>query len=301
MSALIFWIILLAAALITIGLVLLRHFGQLAALDVSTIQRVQEKSIKHDLVLKKIFRQVQKIGSLLLGRVAPLQRGWKKLQQVFRNRANDLADNYRQLELKHKWQEWRSRSRHERRAHLLALLEEAEELRQTEQYDAAEKKYIEIISLDPKNVSAYFGLGKNYFHTNAWPETEQAMYFITHTLDAGHELAWAFLGRAYKAEGKWSDAVEAFDQALKINPGLAKRWLDLGDCYREMGGTAEALAAYKNAAKCEPNNPRVLDQLIEIGVLSGDKRLAREAWHQLAAANPENQKLAEWKDRIEKM
>ena len=75
----------------------------------------------------------------------------------------------------------------------------------------------------------------------------------------------------------------------------------MGEWLREGGGLAEAIVAYRTAAEHEPNNPRVLDLLLEISILSGDKRLAREAFIKLQAANPENQKLGDWEAKIREM
>ncbi len=301
MMLILFWMSLFLVAMLVIAALVVRHFGELVAFDASSVPQIQEKTTKQALVHARIQRNIKKAGLQVRERLAPVASGWESFQKWFRNLANSIADQYRHLEWKQKWQEWKSRSRHERRAHLLKLLEEGDEHRRAGRYAEAEKNYIEIISLDPKNVSAYIGLGKAYFNQDKWKETEEVARHVVESLDSIAELAWAFLGRSLKAQGKWADAAAAFKQAIKVNPKMAKRWIDLGDCYREMGGVAEAIVAFRKAAEIEPNNPRVLDQLIEISIISGDKRLAREAFLQLQSANPENQKLVEWEARIREM
>lgn len=294
----IFWAVLFVVSLLVIAALVVRHFGELVAFDASSVPQILEKTTKQALVHARIQRNIKKVGGHVRERLSPVAHGWESFQRWFRNLANTIADQYRLQEWKQKWQEWKSRSRHERRAHLLKLLEEGDEHRRAGRYVEAEKNYIEIISLDPKNVSAYTGLAKAYFNQDKWKETEEVARHVVESLDSVAELGWAFLGRTLKAQGKWTDAAAAFKNALKVNPLMAKRWVDLGDCYREMGGIAEAIVAYRKAAEIEPNNPRVLDQLIEISIISGDKRLAREAFLQLRSANPENQKLEEWEARI---
>lgn len=298
MMLLIFWTILFFVSLGVIGGLVFRHFGELAAFDVASVPQIQEKTTKHALVHARIQRNLKKAHARVQHHLSPVARGWQWFQQWFRNLANKIADQYRDLEWKQKWTEWKSRSRHERRAHLLKLLEEADEHRRANRFAESEKNYIEIISLDPKNVNAYIGLAKSYFNQDKFKESQEVAEHIVSSLDAASELAWAFLGRAFKAQSKWEDAARAFKQALKINPMLAKRWIDLGDCYKELGGLAEAIGAFRKAAEIEPNNPRVLDQLIGISIISGDKRLAREAFLQLQAVNPENQKLVDWEAQI---
>lgn len=298
MTLILFWISLFLVAILIIAALVVRHFGELVAFDAMSVPQIQEKTTKQALVHARIHRNFKKAGVQFREKMSPVSRGWESSQKHFRNLANTIADQYRHLEWKQKWQEWKSRSRHERRAHLLKLLEEGDEHRRAGRYSEAEKNYIEIISLDPKNVSAYTGLAKAYFNQDKWKETEEVARHVVDSLDSVAELAWAFLGRSLKVQGKWTEAAAAFKQALKVNPFMAKRWIDVGDCYKELGGLAEAIVAYRKAAEIEPNNPRVLDQLIEISIISGDKRLAREAFLQLRSANPENQKLAEWETRI---
>ncbi|MCX6743399.1 MAG: tetratricopeptide repeat protein [Candidatus Parcubacteria bacterium] len=58
------------------------------------------------------------------------------------------------------------------------LLKEAQDLINRESYEEAEKKYIEIISLEPKNVEAYRGLGNIYFSQKQYEEAKQTFSHI---------------------------------------------------------------------------------------------------------------------------
>ncbi|MCX6781489.1 MAG: tetratricopeptide repeat protein [Candidatus Magasanikbacteria bacterium] len=301
MIAIVFWLIAFFASLAGIVFLVIRHFDALSAFDITSVPHVQEKTTKQTLVAKRVQRNMKKFATRLLTRFQPVAHGWQKLQGAFRESANKIADQYRQLEWKKKWSEWKLRSRDERRAHLLKLLEEADEYRRAENFDPAEKNYVEIISLDPKNVNAYIGLGKLYFRQDKFKEAVEATRYVVEKLDASAELAWAFLGRALEALDEFSEAVVAFNRALALNGAMVKRWVDLGDCYKELGDLSQAANAYKKAAELEPLNPRVLDHLVEISIQSGDKRLASEAFAQLQIANPENQKLVEWGARIAEM
>ncbi len=301
MSLLIFWACLFFAALIVMGVIAARHFTELAMFDASSVPQIQEKSVKQELAARRVFRGLQKFGARIIEVMKPARVLWAWLQKWFRARATAIANQARHLEWKQKWQEWRGRSRNERRAFLLTLLEEADEHRRAEQYVDAEKKYVEVVSLDPKNVSAYVGLGKTYFRQERWRESEETFQHVVDVLDGSHELAWAFLGRALKEQGRWDDALAAYRHALKMNDELSRRWADVGQCLRELGKLGEAASAYKKAVHCDPHNPRALDQLIEISIIAGDKRLAREALTNLQSANPENQKLMEWELRVGEM
>ncbi len=301
MVMLLLWVGVCVAAGLVIAAVCVRHAGAIAALDVSTVPRAHEKRTKEELVATRFLRRGQQHAQQLLAHAAPIIRACLRIQQKFRDGANYLADQYRTLEWKRSFERWRSKSQHERRAYILRTLEEGDTARHATLYEEAEKKYVDVISVDPKNVTAYVGLGKNYFASERYVEAVETLEHVVRSLTDTNAMAWAFLGRALKAQGQYSEAVHAFERALALDDTLAKRWVDAGDCYKELGGLAEAIGAYKKAAQIEPNNPWVLDHLLEISIISGDQRQARETLLQLQVANPENQKLGEWEERIREM
>ena len=58
---------------------------------------------------------------------------------------------------------------------------------------------------------------------------------------------------------------------------------------------------FARAVQLEPGNPKYLDQLLEMSIIAGDSELARETYDRLRLANPDNQKLAEFKQRVEEI
>ncbi|MBU1146193.1 tetratricopeptide repeat protein [Patescibacteria group bacterium] len=144
------------------------------------------------------------------------------------------------------------------------LFFEAEECFREGKNEEAEKKCIGIIALDHKNIDAYKKLGQVYL--------EQKNY---------------------------DNAYETFKHLLKLNPDDVETLLDLGALCRERGENDAALANFKRAVELEPTSPRNLDFLIDISIIVKNKDLARETLKKLQEANPENQKLEEFEERIE--
>ncbi len=54
--------------------------------------------------------------------------------------------------------------------------------------------------------------------------------------------------------GLYYEAIDAFDQALEINPGYIPAWMNRGDAYRELGDPDEALVSYNRALAIDPEN-----------------------------------------------
>jgi Tfp pilus assembly protein PilF len=140
---------------------------------------------------------------------------------------------------------------------------------------AAEEKLVEIISLDQKNLDAFFQLGDLYANQKKWPEARQTYAY------------------ALKLT-RQPDAVAA--SLHNITP--QKIHFSLSSLEKEVGDLDAALENIREALELEPNNPRYLDLILDLSIIRKDKNLAREYWEKLAAVNPENNKLAEWKESI---
>jgi len=63
----------------------------------------------------------------------------------------------------------------------------------------------------------------------------------------------------------------------------------------------EALEYNRLALDAEPNNPRYLDLILDLSIMRKDKKLALESWEKLAAANPDNNKLADLRSKIDSL
>jgi tetratricopeptide (TPR) repeat protein len=64
---------------------------------------------------------------------------------------------------------------------------------------------------------------------------------------------WYYLGRTKYNEGRYAEAVRAFEQCLKLNPQNVRAEDNLGLSYAGLGRTEEAIAAYKNAIEWQRN------------------------------------------------
>ena len=147
------------------------------------------------------------------------------------------------------------------------LLGEAEELIKRNDYEGGEKKLIEIINLDNKNIEAFKKLGSLYLERKSFNE-----------------------------------AKETFKHVLKLTEGKESEiYFGLSLVYKEMGDFINALANTNSALELEPNNPRYLDTLLDISIINKDKVLALGAYKKLKEVNSENQKLSELKKQIDEL
>lgn len=128
----------------------------------------------------------------------------------------------------------------------------------------AESFFLEAVRIDPKNIAAYEGLLEFYLSGKSFPEAEEIVRFLS-----------------------------------KLNPASAGRYcFDLAQALAKAGNTAQARVVANEAIVREPGNPKYLDFLIELAIMGGDARGARQFLKNLRAVNPENAKIDEFERSI---
>ena len=101
--------------------------------------------------------------------------------------------------------------------------------------------------MDP-TVKELFDSGKQSFEARNYPHAEQSFLKI---LKAGRKFADVFnmLGVITHAEGKFSDAIHYFQEALKINPNYTEATLNLAVLHNDLGQYKESKTLYSRLHK----------------------------------------------------
>jgi len=251
-------LILVAIALLVILIVLGRIIPRLLLIDVATIPKERTKQIKEQLIMKRFARmRNQKLGRVnraaqgavkeasRLGRRAVqklyrLEQQYKKLQQAAESHQHTLNPNA-----------------------IKKLLDDAEELVRQEEYIPAEKKYIEIISHNPKNISAYEGLGNLYVR-----------------------------------DKKFDQARETIGFALKISPDDASLHMSMAELEEALGNPLAELEHLRKCVELRPKDPKYLDAYLEAALQAKSVEDASKALDGIREVNPENSKIPQWEKRL---
>ncbi len=262
----------------------------MASLDLSTVPKEQEARVKQNILKSRLKRKLSRFF-LILGRViSPLQEKLAEWTKAIYYKLLTLKENYREdpsSDLKGGLA-------------LKDILSEAEELVKKEDYEGAEKKYIQAISINSKNIETFKLLGALYLTMKKFPEAKET---FEHVLKLTKEDAetYTHLAEIEKEKGNFEKAEENFLQSIKLNSARSLNYYNLADVYREMGNIKEALTSIREALKIEPNNPRYLDAMVEISIIAEEKADAWGAYKKLKQINPENNKLPEMKKKIDKL
>lgn len=128
-----------------------------------------------------------------------------------------------------------------------------------EQYPATGSAYMalgELLLLDsPVNLRTQ---GLVYYHNSDYRAAVDALtrYLVREPAPLGDTLY--YLGRSYEGLGRWSSAVNAYDQLIQNYPGndrFGAAWVRKARALRRLGQTDEAIAAFRSLAREEPGDP----------------------------------------------
>ncbi|MDP3837267.1 MAG: hypothetical protein Q8Q67_04165 [bacterium] len=259
--------VLAGLSLLTILYIIIRKFPALAILNVENIPGEREAKFKEKIIRQRLERDVSRV-STAVSKVK--RRLGTLLSTVLKHRYQRLA------KLRDDLRRQKKLSFSEKRERIENLFSSARAALSMDNYEEAEKQFIEIISLDAKRLSAFLELGESYRLRKSFREAKET---LEHALKLAHQL---------RRDPEMLEGIVVSE----IRFSLA--WV----CY-QLGLMDESLEYTRQALDAEPNNPRYLDLILDLSIMRKDKNLARTSWEKLSAANPDNKKLPEWLAKIE--
>lgn len=284
---------LLILSLLSIAIIVGRKFPTLAAVDpAATAGAIAER--KSTLIEQRLRRKFiifwQRTGEL----VAPVTARAGKFLERAHKKLVDLEHEYKiralPVFLSH-------RQRRKLDGEIADMLAQAQAFIDDKEYAAAEEKIMQAIRLEPRSVPSFELLGALYLTTKEYTHAKEVYQFLlklTGDSDAIHHHR----GEVDLGAGHPDEAKHELEHAVELNRNVATYHQELALAYVALDDNAHAFTSIQEAARLEPNNPKVLDQYVEISIAVGKKQFAEDAVARIEAVNPENSKIAEWRERI---
>ncbi|HWI68705.1 MAG TPA: tetratricopeptide repeat protein [Nitrospiraceae bacterium] len=136
------------------------------------------------------------------------------------------------------------------------------------------------VKLDPNNKEARYGLGHILAMQGKFPQAEEEFVAAT-KLDENYSEAYTYLGQVLEKQERWKEAIAAYHQALTnplyATPDLAR--FHLGRALAHVGDYQGAMEAYEDALVVNPPNvpPALLNlELGRVYYKLGFERRSRE-------------------------
>ena len=138
----------------------------------------------------------------------------------------------------------------------------------------------------PEDADAWWFLGDAYSESKQLPKAIEA-YQQAIRIDPEFEMAWRYLGIAYSDSKQLPKAIEAYQQAIRIDPEFEMAWRYLGIAYSDSKQLPKAIEAYQQAIRIDPEFEMAWRYL---GIAYSDSKQlpkAIEAYQQAIRIDPE--------------
>ncbi|HLD31449.1 MAG TPA: tetratricopeptide repeat protein [Patescibacteria group bacterium] len=284
--------ILISLSLVIIAVIVVRKFPQLTLLDVDSIPEVKLARKKEELMRKRLDAKAEIWDKKSRKMFQPFVRWAKGVQLAFRQYVGRVHGQILKVAAK------KEQTKKVGAEEIKAIMRQGEEALANKDYEGAEKKFIEVIRLKPKNQEAYLNLGKVYQAQGELTEAGETLDFLLR-LNPDHDQAIVLLAEMAEAQNQLEAAIDYYQRSLLLTDNNPARFLKLADLLEKIGKYEPALEAIQQAADIEPQNPKYLDRLVEVSVKCGNKELAEKAYSQLRMVNPENNKLSFFREQID--
>ena len=256
-------LILILISLSVIVYVVVRKFSVLAGVDVDNIPAEREAKVKERIISSRLKRNIFKWSSRITKIFIFLGEKAGIFSKWIYNKLYELKESYGAEMIL---------PTADKEKKIGELSVEAKEMIGEDNFKEAEKRLIEIIGLDSQNIEAFKSLGNLYFENKDYEDARQTFAHILKLI-----------------------------KDSKNDEEIAEINFELSLVNRADGRLEQALEYIKEALRAAPNNPRYLDTMLEISIMRKDKVSALDAYGKLAKANPDNQKLKDFKKQIDEL
>lgn len=241
---------------------ILRHFPALAVLDVENIPEEKEQQTKEKIIRQRMKRKISFLenffdnASKFFNKIfISLNEKLKKLQKEKKQKkAEVVLSEVSDIEK------------------IKILFSQAEEFIKKENCDEAEKKLVEIISLDDKNFLAFLELGKVYYSEDKYQEAKQTLLYALKLSEISIEPI-------------------SNNELTNLNYLLAL-------INQELFDIDKAIFHLEKSLELAPNNPRYLDLMLSLCIIKKDKFKAKDFLNKIKEVNPDNNNITDWEAQV---
>lgn len=263
----------------------------LRKIDTGRLKNLQQQQVKTKITESRLRRRLEGLGSRLGMMVAPVIGAVKKYQDSLTKKVQGFEE-----ELKQKLLQQTAGSQP-----LQDLLKKADEAAKQEDWESAERMYLEVIRQSPRERQAYQGLGDIYLSQHDYEQAQELYsYLVSHNSefpDYRIGLAQALIGQGQLERAKQ----EYLSYLEKVVDAPSQIYFELAQIYKDLGQVVDAWQAANMARNKEAGNPRILDFFIEISILNGRPTDAQSALDALREANPDNKKISQFDKSIREL
>lgn len=175
----------------------------------------------------------------------------------------------------------------EGREQVTALLSLGDKALRKGNYNLAMTEFLKVVTKDPKNTHALYGIAVIHTINNDLPRAETIFRTIL-IIDEGHENTLEGLGLNLVKQGRMDEAERYLSRVIAINQSRWRAQNGLGIIKDLQSHYGQAQARYQKALELNPNASNVLNNMGYSKYLAGDLRSAERYFKQVLALNSTN-------------
>lgn len=291
-------IILLSIVLIsfaTMIVIVFKHMPHLAAIDLVNLPKEKASQIKQKMIEMRLKRKFgSNINTFYTKYLVPIFTRIKAITIKTYDKAILLEKKYKK---ETKIQKAESLPSQEKQDVIKSKVSKAYESLENNELKEAEELFIDIITLEPKNIDAYLGLATTYRTAKDFDHAKEIYEHIL-KIEENNDEALNGLAKVAIKQNNRESANEIYEKLVKLYPDNSLYLYEHAVTLENIGEVKKALEACQKAVELKENDPKYLDCLINLSIINNKKYLALKALDKLKDVNPENQKLDEFKKRI---
>lgn len=291
--------ILMIISLAVVIVIVVKKFPQLSLLDVDNIPEVKTEKKKIEYIKRRVNKKAERKKEAWQKKMEPVVKKAKNVQLQFRKYVGKVEKSVIQEQEKKKETEPKDKQE-KRKVEVHHAYQDGVHAMEQGDIEHAEKCFIQAIRIDPKHIDAYRGLAEVYTKLAQYQEAEQTYQYIL-KIEPHDDITMIKLGELLEEVGRKEEAVDWYQKAVLINPHISSRFAKISSVLKDMGQYDAALEAISQAVELEAQNPKYLDNFIELSIMSENLPLAEEGYAALRIVNPDNQKLRVFRDRMDKL
>jgi len=271
---------------------LVRHWHHIRLLDPSSLKEEQFRE-KRSVFIKQRFdrlraermQPIKRMGRLLVRHGSRMYSEMNQRLQSFENAYKQVKNPFASLAPS-------TRDRVKR------LLLDGHALVRDLKFADAEKRFLEILSLDARHAEAYKGLGQIYLKQKLYPQAKETYEFLVKIKQAD-DAVFAALAEIAESEGNIDQAEQFRLKAIQASPRQACRQIELAQFYVSREAWDKAWPLALRALELERNSQKYLELVLEIAIGRKDKREARARFDKLRMMMDDEHRVRMWREKVE--
>ncbi len=276
------------------GLLLAKRWTDLRLLDPLTIKEEQHRA-KRESMIRKRFERMRDERNRPFHRFArATQRRAESLYDEATRRLRVMESQYDNTKTAFSSLTPTTNER------VKTLLSEARSLMRDLKWADAEKRFLDVLALDPHHVDAYKGLGQIYLKQKLYTQARETFSFIL-KMKRADDATYAALADIEEAAEHMHEAELYRLQAVDLGGKRAHRHAELAQHYLDVGDLVKAWPATKRAVELEPTSAKYVELALDIAVKSGDAAEARFYYQKFRLLSDDRSRFQFWREKVEEL